>query len=117
MALCVGRCGGRLFPRDLAPRHGVNATDEEATRIRGTPGRETVRVGVELLSHAAVCREPHRITRPDVLAQERLSAMLTMIQEDQSARDEDLLASPKINRRRKQQIRAAREPADAPLEV
>jgi len=61
--------------------------------------------------------EPRRISQGDIVANKRLSAVLAKIQADQRARDEELLASSKINRRRKQQIRAAREHADAPLET
>jgi len=61
--------------------------------------------------------EPRRVTQGDIVANKRLGAVLTKIQADQRERDEERLASPKVTRRRKQQIRAARERADAPLEV
>jgi len=59
--------------------------------------------------------EPRRVTQGDIVANKRLSAVLTKIQADQRARDEELLASPKVSRHRKQRIRAARHRADAPL--
>ncbi len=58
-----------------------------------------------------------RVTQADIVANKRLGAVLAKIQADQRERDEERLASPKVNRRRKQQIRAARERADAPVEA
>jgi len=58
-----------------------------------------------------------RVTQGDIVANKRLGAVLAKIQQDQRARDEELLASRKVSRRRKQQIRALREQADATREA
>ena len=58
-----------------------------------------------------------RVTQGDIVANKRLGAVLAKIQADQRERDEECLASPKLNRRRKQQIRAARERADTAMEA
>ncbi len=58
-----------------------------------------------------------RMTQGDIVANKRLGAVLAKIQADQRERDEERLASPKLNRRRKQQIRAARERADAAVKA
>ena len=58
-----------------------------------------------------------RVTQGDIVANKRLGAVLAKIQADQRERDEERLASPKVNRRRKQQICAARERADTAVEA
>ena len=63
----------------------------------------------------AVFEQPRRVTQGDIVANKRLSAVLTMIQAEQRTRDAELLSSPKVTRRQKEKIRAAREQADTPL--
>jgi hypothetical protein len=79
-------------------------------------GRIEIRHGGEPVPSKAF-NEPRRISQGDIVANKRLSAVLLKIQADQRGRDEQLLASPKVTRRRKQQIRAARELADASMET
>jgi hypothetical protein len=79
-------------------------------------GRVEIRYRDETIPFKAF-NEPRRVTQGDIVANKRLSAVLAKIQADQRERDEELLASPKVNRRRKQQIRAARARADAPRET
>ena len=43
--------------------------------------------------------EPRRVTQGDIVANKRLSAALTKIQADQRARDQEMLASPRVSRR------------------
>lgn len=64
-----------------------------------------------------VFNEPRRVNQGDIVANKRLSAVLMKIQADQRDRDDEMLARPKVSRRRKQEIRAAREQADAPVQA
>lgn len=61
-------------------------------------------------------KEP-RVTQADIVENKRLSAVLTQIQHDQRARDEELLARSKRTLREKERIRAARDRADAPVDA
>ncbi len=54
-----------------------------------------------------------RVRHGDIVSNKRLSAVLLKIQTDQRARDQEMLASPGVRRRRKEQIRAVRDRADA----
>lgn len=60
-----------------------------------------------------IFNEPRRVTQGDIVANKRLSTVLLKIQTDQRARDEQRLASPSVSRRRKEEIRTARQLADA----
>ena len=63
----------------------------------------------------AVFEEQRRVSQGDIVANKRLGAVLATIQAEQRKRDEKALASPAVRNRRKEQIRKARERADAPV--
>ncbi len=59
--------------------------------------------------------EQRRVSQGDIVSNKRLGAVLSQIQAEQRRRDEELLASSKVTRRRKEQIRTGRTRADAPI--
>ena len=61
-----------------------------------------------------VFNELRRVTRADILSNKRLAVVLTQIQADQRARNEQTLTNAKVTLREKRRIRAARARADAP---
>jgi hypothetical protein len=60
-----------------------------------------------------VFEEQRRVTQGAIVANKRLGAALVTIQADQRKRDEEALANPKINKRKKVRIRKVRKEADA----
>lgn len=59
--------------------------------------------------------EQQRVTQGDIVSNKRLGAVLSQIQAEQRQRDEELLISSKVTRRRKERIRTVRACADAPI--
>jgi hypothetical protein len=60
-----------------------------------------------------VFEEQRRATQGAIVANKRLGAVLATIQADQRKRDEEALANPKVNKRKKVRIRKVRKKADA----
>ncbi len=60
-----------------------------------------------------VFEEQRRVTQGAIVANKRLGAVLATIQADQRKRDEEALANPKVNKRKKVRIRKVRKAADA----
>ena len=76
-------------------------------------GRIEVRHAGQLLPCSVFLDPEPRVQQGDIVANKRLSAVLTQIQADQRERDRQRLASPKLTLRQKERIRAAHARADA----